>query len=157
MSELVTQGPLDLAGKQIAVMAKVTLQSVAIDDDSILVAFARDTISEVLAICMCLGPEIGDHDRDFRQYLLEFAGQPIDRIDNHRFELIESGVGHTSNTRAAIEREGLEPATTDYESRRNVSMEPNLGSIERATSKEFRELGGVGDQFRDHAFSGSSR
>lgn len=63
-------------------MAKVTLQGVAINDDSILVALARDTISEVLAICMCLGPEIGDHNRDFRHNLLKLVRQPINGIDD---------------------------------------------------------------------------
>lgn len=112
VGKLVTQGPLDLAGEQSAIMAKVTLQGVAIDDDSILVTLARDPISEVLAICMCLGPEIGDHNGNFRQYLLEFVGQPINRIGNHRFELTEiGGVGHTSNSRATMGREGIGPAT----------------------------------------------
>jgi hypothetical protein len=112
VGKLVTQGSLDLAGKQVAVVAKVTFQGVAIDDDSILVAFARDTISEVLAISMHVGTEIGDHDRDVCQHLLEFIGQAVNRIDDHRFELMKiSGVGHTSNSREEMGREGLEPST----------------------------------------------
>ena len=41
-------------GKQVTVMAKVTLQRVTVDGDPILIAFARDTVSEVLAVCMYL-------------------------------------------------------------------------------------------------------
>lgn len=74
VSKLVTQGPLDLAGKQIPVVAKVTLQRVAIDDDPVLIAFARDAIPEVLAVGVLLGSEIGDYDRNVRQHLLELVG-----------------------------------------------------------------------------------
>lgn len=74
MGKLVTQGPLDLAGEQVTVMTEVTFQRVPVDDDSVLIAFARDAVSEVLAVCMYLGSQIGDHDRDVRQYLLEFIG-----------------------------------------------------------------------------------
>lgn len=95
VGKLVTQGPLYLAGKQVAVMAEVTLQGVAIDDDSILVAFARDTVSKVLAVSVYVGTEIGDHDRDVREYLLELVGQPINRIGDQGFELVElRGIGH---------------------------------------------------------------
>ncbi len=68
-----TQSLLDLAGKQVTVMAEVTLQSVTVDDDPVLIAFARNTVSEVLTVCMYLVSEIGYHDRDLRQYLLEFS------------------------------------------------------------------------------------
>ncbi len=44
---------------------------------------------------MYLISEIGYHDRDIGQYLLEFSRQPIDRVDNQRLELIEfRSIGH---------------------------------------------------------------
>lgn len=94
------QGPLDLAGEQIEVVAEVTLQRVTVDDDPILMVVARDTVPEVLAVRMRLIPEIGYHDRNLRQDLLEFNRQPIDCIDDHGFELVEFGsIGHASNDR----------------------------------------------------------
>ncbi len=54
-------------------MAEVALQRVAVDDDPVLIAFARNAVSEVLAVRMCFGSEIGDYDRDVRQYLLELT------------------------------------------------------------------------------------
>ena len=50
------QGPLDLPGEQIAVVAEVAFQRVAVDDDPVLVAFARDAVAEVLAVCMPSAP-----------------------------------------------------------------------------------------------------
>ena len=95
-----TQGSLDLAGEQVSVVAEVALQRVAVDDDPVLIAFASQTVSEVVTVRMRLGTEIGDHHRDVRQNLLEFVGQPVDRIDDQRFELVELGsVGHVSNSR----------------------------------------------------------
>jgi hypothetical protein len=110
----VTQSLLDLAGKQVTVMAKVALQSVTVDDDPILIAFARDTVSEVLAVCMYLVPEIGYHHRDLRQYLLEFSRQPIDRVDDQGLELVElRSIRHASNDRelgaSLWDERGLEP------------------------------------------------
>lgn len=100
MGELVTQSLLDLAGKQITVMAEVTLQRVTVDDDSILVAFTCDAVSEVLAVCMHLISQVGYHDRDVRQYLLEFNRQPIDRVDDQGLELVElRSSRHTLNDR----------------------------------------------------------
>ncbi|HEX3172973.1 MAG TPA: hypothetical protein VHQ43_01980 [Solirubrobacterales bacterium] len=100
MSKLVTQGLLDLAGKQVTVMAEVTFQRVTVDDDPILIAFARDTVPEVLAICMHLVSKVGYHDRDVRQYLLEFRRQPIDCVDDQGLELIElRSIGHVPNDR----------------------------------------------------------
>ena len=116
VSKLVTQSLLDLTGQQIAVMAEVTLQRVTVDDDPILIVFPRDTVSEVLAVCMYLISQIGYHNRDVRQYLLEFNGQPIDRVDDQGLELIElRGSRHTSHDRepnaSSMGREGLEPST----------------------------------------------
>jgi hypothetical protein len=112
----VTQSLLDLAGKQVRVMAEITLQHVTVDDDPILIAFARDTVSEVLAVCMYLISEIGYHDRDVRQYLLEFSRQPIDCVDDQGLELVElRSIRHASNDRepsaSSMGREGLEPST----------------------------------------------
>lgn len=95
-----TQGLLDLAGKQVTVMAEVTHQRVTVDDDPVLIVFARETISDVLAVCMYFVSEIGYHDRDVRQYLLEFSRQSIDCIDNQGLELVElRSIGHASNDR----------------------------------------------------------
>jgi hypothetical protein len=88
MSKLVTQSLLDLTGKQVTVMAKVALQRVTVNDDPILIVFARNTVSEVLAICMYFVSEIGYHHRDLRQYLLKFSRQPIDRVNDQGLELV---------------------------------------------------------------------
>lgn len=94
------QSLLDLARKQLTVMAEVTLQRVTVDDYPVLVAFARDAISEVLAICMHLISKVGYHDRDLRQYRLEFSRQPIDCVDNQRLELVKlRSFRHASNDR----------------------------------------------------------
>lgn len=74
MGKLVTQGPLDLAGKQVTIVTEVAFQRVPVDDDPVLITLACDTVSEVLAVCMYFSSEIGDYDRDIRQYLLEFVG-----------------------------------------------------------------------------------
>jgi hypothetical protein len=95
-----TQSLLDLARKQLTVMAEVTLQRVTVDDDPVLVTFAHDTVSEVLAICMHLVSKIGYHDRDLRQYILEFSRQSIDCVDDQQLELVElRSFRHTSNDR----------------------------------------------------------
>jgi hypothetical protein len=95
VGELVTQGPLDLLGKQGAIVSEVALERVAIDDDPVLEALVRNPVSEVLAVCMHLGSEIGDHDRHFCQHLLKFIRQAIDRVSDQRFELIELiQIGH---------------------------------------------------------------
>ena len=116
VSKLVTQSLLDLARKQGTVMAEVTLQRVTVDDDPVLIAFARDTVSEVLPVCMYLVSEIRYHDRDVRQYLLEFSRQSIDCVDDQGLKLVElRSLRHTSNDReqsaSAMGREGLEPST----------------------------------------------
>jgi glutathione S-transferase len=98
VSELMAQRSLDLLGEQVPIVAKVALQRVPEDHDSILIAFARDTVSPVLTVRMLLGSEVGDNDGDACQYLLEFLGQPIDRIDDQRFEPIGiRGVEHATN------------------------------------------------------------
>jgi hypothetical protein len=96
VSKLVTQSLLNLTGKQGTVMAEVPLQRVTVDNDPILIVFARDTVSEVLAIRMRLVSEIGYHYRHIRQYLLEFSRQPIDRINDQGLELIELRRRHAS-------------------------------------------------------------
>jgi hypothetical protein len=108
MSELVTQRPLNLPGEQIPIVAEVAFQRVAIDDDPVLVAFPRDAIPEVVAICALLGSEIGDHDRNAREHLLELVGQPIDRVNYQRLEIVElRGVGHGTNGRDSPASEGV--------------------------------------------------
>ena len=81
-------------------MAEVALQRVTVDDDSVLIVFARNAVSEVLAVRVYLAPKIGYHDRDVRQYLLEFSRKPIDCVDNQGFELVEiRRFGHAINDR----------------------------------------------------------
>ncbi len=111
-----TQSLLDLSGKQVTVMAEVTLQRVTVNDDPVLIAFARDAVSEVLAVCMYLVSEIGYYDRDVHQYLLEFSRQSIDCVDDQGLELVElRSFRHASNDRepsaSCMGREGLEPST----------------------------------------------
>jgi hypothetical protein len=111
----VTQSLLDLAGKQVAVMAKVTLQSVTVDDDPVLIVFARNTVSEVLAVRVHFVSEVGYHHRDLRQYLLELSRQPINCVNHQGLELVELGsIRHAFNDRelsaSSMGREGLEPA-----------------------------------------------
>ena len=64
VGELVAQGALDLAGEQVAIVAEVPFQGVAVDDDPVLVAFAGDAVAVVLAVGVVLGTEVGDDDRD---------------------------------------------------------------------------------------------
>ncbi len=100
MSELVAQGPLDLPGEQIPVVAEVAFQRVAIDDDPVLIAFARDAIPEVLAIRVLPRSKIGDDHSDAGQHFLKFLREPIDRIDDKRLEIVELGsVRHDTNGR----------------------------------------------------------
>ncbi len=89
VGELVAQGPLDLPGEEGAIVAEVALQRVAIDDDPVLIAFARDAVAGVLTVRMDLGSEVGHHHGDLRQHLLEFVRQPVDRVGDQRLELIE--------------------------------------------------------------------
>ncbi len=112
-------------------MAEVTLQRVTVDDDPVLIAFACDTVSEVLAIRMYLVSKIGYHDRDVRQYLLEFSRQPIDCVDNQRLELVKlRSIRHASTIESRVPLlwggKDLNLRPPDYESRRNPSTEANL-------------------------------
>ena len=91
MGELVTKGDLDLFREQVAVVAEVPFEGVAVDHDPVLVAFAGDPVAVVLAVGAFLGPEVGDDDRDARQHLLELVGQAVDRVGDQRFERIELG------------------------------------------------------------------
>jgi len=103
VGKLVTQGPLDLAGKQLAVVAKVSFQGVSEDDDPVLVAVTRNTVAGILTVRMRFGPSIGNDHGNARQYLLKFVGQPIDCIDDQRLELIKvRRTGHTINGRASM-------------------------------------------------------
>ncbi len=100
MSELMAQGSLDLAGKQVPVVTEVAFQRVAVDHDPVLVAFPRDAVPEVLAISVLFGTEVGDHDRDVRENLLELVGQPIDCVNHQHLEIVELGcVCHDTNGR----------------------------------------------------------
>src|ERR1044072_5276112 len=100
MSKLMTQSLLDLTSEQATVMAEVTFQRVTVDDDPILIVFARDAVSEVLAIRMYLVSEIEYHARNVRQYPLKFSRQPIDCVNDQGLELIElRGIRHAFNDR----------------------------------------------------------
>ena len=74
VGELVAQGPLDLAGEQLAVVAEVALEGVAVDHDPVLVAFAGDAVAEVLAVGVVLGAEVGDDDRDLSSTFWNSSG-----------------------------------------------------------------------------------
>lgn len=94
VGQLVPQRPLDLTGEQLAIVAEVPLQGVAVDHDPILEAFGGDAVPEVLAVGVALVAEIGDDDRDPLQHPLEFLREGIDRIGDEGFEAIWLGLIH---------------------------------------------------------------
>lgn len=85
---------LNLTGEQLAVVAEVTFERVAVDHDSVLVAFRRDPVAEVLAVGMALGAEIGDDHRNLFQHPLEFLREGVNRVGDKGFELIGLGLIH---------------------------------------------------------------
>lgn len=97
MGELVTQGPLDLAGEQLPVVAEITFQCVAVDHDPVLIAIARDAVAEVLAVGVLFTAEIGDDDRDALENLLEFLRQGVDCVRDQRLEVIRLRLIHWPN------------------------------------------------------------
>lgn len=82
-----TQRALDLAGEQLAIVAEVVFQGVAVDDDPVFEAFAGDAVAEVLAVGAVLGAEVGDDHRDVRDDPLELLRQGVDRVGDQPFEL----------------------------------------------------------------------
>lgn len=85
---------LDLAGEQLAVVAEVAFERVAVDHDPVLVAFRRHPVAKVLAVGVALGAELGDNYRHLFQHPLEFLWQRIDRIGDEGFEIIRLGLIH---------------------------------------------------------------
>jgi hypothetical protein len=94
----VPQGLLDLAGEQLPVVAEVTFERVAVDDDPVLVAFGRDPVAEVFAVGMAFGTEIGDDHRDPLQDSLEFLGKRVDRVGHEGFEAVRLSLIHCRTT-----------------------------------------------------------
>jgi|SRR5689334_19763432 len=112
--ELVTQRALDLAGEQRPIVPKVTFQRIPVDDDPVLVLSASNSVTEILTISSNLMSQVGDNDCHARQYLLEFLWQPIDRVDDQRFELLGLGrVPHISTVETP-ERLDSNQRPTDY-------------------------------------------
>lgn len=95
MRQLVAQRARYLFGEQLPIVPEVAFERVAVNHDSVLVTFARDSVTKVLTVSMFLGAQIGDDYGDRLQHLLEFLRKRIDRIGDQRFELIEfRGSGH---------------------------------------------------------------
>jgi hypothetical protein len=94
----VPQGPLDLPGEQLAVVAEIAFERVAVDDDSVLVAFRRHAVAEVLAVGMALGAEIGDDDRHPSEEALEFLGKGVDRVRHEVLEAVRLRLIHRRTT-----------------------------------------------------------
>ncbi len=88
VGELVAQGPLDLLGEQLAVMAEVAFERVAVDHDAVLEAVTSDAVTEILAVGPVLAAQLGDDHGDRLQQALEFLRQGIDRVRHQGFELI---------------------------------------------------------------------
>ena len=96
VGELVAQRLLDLAGEQLAVVAEVAFERVAVDHDPVLEAIPRDAVAEVLAVGAALRAELGDDDRHALQHPLEFLRQGVDRVGDQGFELVRWGLIHCS-------------------------------------------------------------
>jgi hypothetical protein len=47
VGELMAQGPLDLPGEEVAIVAEIAFERVPVDDDPVLVLFPRDPIPKV--------------------------------------------------------------------------------------------------------------
>ena len=110
VGELVAQGPLDLSGEKLAIVAEVTFEGVAVDDDPVLVAFTGDPVAVIHPVGVVLRPEIGDDHRDALQHFLELLRQSVDRVDDEGLELIEvRSVGHSTNGRGCGRGAGLGP------------------------------------------------
>ncbi len=75
-------------------MPEVAPQGVAVDDDAVLVALARDPVAEILAIGMALGTEIGDDHRHLLQQALEFIRQGVDGVGDQGFEFVRLRLIH---------------------------------------------------------------
>ena len=98
VGELVAQGLLDLAGEQLAVVAEVPLERVAVDHDPVLVAFGGDPVAEVLAVGVPLGAEVGDDHRHPLQQPLELLREGVDRVGHEGLEAVRLGLIHCRTT-----------------------------------------------------------
>lgn len=107
MCQLVTEGPLHLPGQELAVMAEVAFEGVAVDDDPVFVAVAGDAVAEVLAVGALLAAELGDDDRHRLQQPLEFFRQGVDRVGDQGFELVHM---ESVPDMHYVRRPGQEPA-----------------------------------------------
>lgn len=77
-------------------MAEVAFEGVAVDHYPVLVHFAGDAVSEVLAVGVRLGPQLGDDDGNLLELRLELVGEAIDRVGDHRLEVVHRFVvGHS--------------------------------------------------------------
>lgn len=100
------QGPLDLPRQQLAIVAEVPFEGVAVDDDPVFVAIAGNPVAEVLAVGAVLGPQVRDDDRHRFQDPLEFLRQGVDRVGHQRFELVHLESVHDIHY---VRRPGPEP------------------------------------------------
>ena len=124
MAKLVAQRPLHLPRKQVAVVAEVAFQGVAVDHDPVLVAFRRDPVAEVLAVGVAIAAKVADHHGHPLQHPLEFLGKPVDRIRDEGFERIRLGLIHCLHVN---QRRG-EPGMRDSNSAANGRLD-RIGAV----------------------------
>jgi len=98
VGQLVPQRLLHLPGQQRAVVAEVPFERVAVDNDSVLVAFGGDPVAEVLAVGPALEAEIGDDDRHPGENALELLRESVDRVSHEGLEAVRLGLIHCRTT-----------------------------------------------------------
>lgn len=98
MGELVPQRLLHLPRQQLAVVAEISFERVAVDDDPVLIAFGGDPVAEVLAVGAALEAEVGDDDRHPCDDALEFLRERVDRIGHEGLEAVRLGLIHCPTT-----------------------------------------------------------
>lgn len=92
------QRPLHLPRQQLAVVAEVPFERVAVDDDPVLVAFGGDPVAEVLAVGPTLEAEIGDDDSHPGENALELLRKRVDRVGHEGLETVRLGLIHCRTT-----------------------------------------------------------